>query len=366
VLRGGGEYGGWQDRGMTEQAVLQIPEAQELFDPQPGWLNTASYGLPPRPAWEALQEALGEWRHGLTSWAGWDDSTRRARESFARLVGADVHDLAVGSAVSQLIGLVAAALPDGARVLVPEIEFGSNLFPYQMHESRGVEVHTVPFHQLIDSIDERVDVVAVSAVQSATGQVSDLAAIAAKAHLAGALVVADVTQAVGWLPTTVNNVDALACAAYKWLCAPRGTAFLYVRPELRERIRPLAAGWYAGADVHASFYGPRLELAPDARRFDVSPAWHCWVGAAPALELLERVGVDAIHEHNVRLANRFRTGLDLPTSDSAIVSASIPGAGQMLAAAGIRAASRAGSLRVSFHLYNTDADVDAALTALTQ
>ena len=345
---------------------LSIAQAQRLFDPEPGWLNTASYGLPPRPAWQALQEALGDWRHGRTSWEGWDRSTQRARESFARLVGADARDVAVGSAVSQLVGLMAAALPDGARVLAPAIEFGSNLFPYQMHESRGVTVQTVPVEELVDRIDERVDLVAVSAVQSATGEVADMSAIGAKARAAGALVVADATQAVGWLPVDVAGVDALVCGAYKWLCCPRGTAFMYVRPGLRDKVRPLAAGWYAGEDVHASYYGPRLEPAASARRFDLSPAWHCWVGAAPALELLERVGVDAIHEHDVRLANRFRSGLGLPESDSAIVSLQVPDADRRLAAAGIRAASRAGSLRASFHLYNTEADVDAAVAALTK
>lgn len=351
---------------MAGHEALPVAEAQGLFDPEPGWLNTASYGLPPRPAWDALQVALQDWRHGRTSWEGWDDSTRRARESFARLVGADARDIAVGSAVSQLVGLLAAALPDGARVLAADIEFGSNLFPYQMHESRGVVLQTVPFHELLDRIDERVDLVAVSAVQSATGEVADLAAISAKARAAGALVVADATQAVGWLPTDVSGVDALACAGYKWLCSPRGTAFLYVRPELQETVRPLAAGWYAGEDVHASYYGPRLDLARSARRFDLSPAWHAWVGAAPALELLERVGVDAVHAHDVALANRFRAGMGLPESDSAIVSVEAPDADRRLAAAGIRAATRAGSLRASFHLYNTEDDVDAALAALTQ
>jgi len=350
---------------MAGHDPLPLAEAQRLFDPEPGWLNTASYGLPPRPAWEALQAALEDWRHGRTSWERWDDSTRLARESFARLVGADAGDIAVGSAVSQMVGLMAAALPDGARVLAPAIEFGSNLFPYQMHESRGVVVQTVPFEQLLDRIDERVDLVAVSAVQSATGEVADLAAICAKARAGGALVVVDATQAVGWLPVDVADVDALVCGGYKWLCSPRGTAFLYVRPDLRDRIRPLAAGWYAGEDVHASYYGPRLEPAGSARRFDLSPAWHCWVGAAPALELLERVGVDAVHEHDVRLANRFRDGLGLPESDSAIVSVQAPDADRRLQVAGIRAATRAGSLRASFHLYNTEADVDAAVAALT-
>jgi selenocysteine lyase/cysteine desulfurase len=223
----------------------------------------------------------------------------------------------------------------------------------------------VPLEKLPDRIDESTDVVALSAVQSATGEVSDLADIAARARAAGALLAVDATQAVGWLPLDVTGIDLLACAAYKWLLAPRGTAFCYVSPRLRDRIPPLAAGWYAGADVHASYYGPRLELAPDARRFDLSPAWHCWVGAAPALELLEEVGVPAIQAHDVGLANRFRAGLGLPPGISAIVSTTIADADRRLAAAGIRAATRAGSLRVSFHLYSTEADVDRALDVLT-
>jgi selenocysteine lyase/cysteine desulfurase len=343
---------------------LPIASAQALFDPQRGWLNTASYGLPPRPAWTAMQSALDDWRHGRTSWEEWDASVGRARAAFARLVGADSEDVSTGAAVSQQIGLIAASLPDGARVIAPEIEFGSNLFPYQMHGARGVDVRTVPLPALLDSIVDGVDLVAVSAVQSSTGEVVDLAEVAARAHAVGALVVADVTQAVGWLPLSIEHVDALACAAYKWLCAPRGTSFLYVGRQLRDRIRPLAAGWYAGEDIHDNYYGPELDLARSARRFDLSPAWHCWVGAAPALELLEQVGVDAIHSHNVRLANRFREGLGMPESNSAIVSTRAPGADRRLAAAGIRAATRAGSLRVSFHLYSTDADVDAALDAL--
>lgn len=344
---------------------LSLSAAQALFDAQPGWLNTASYGLPPRTAWSAMQSSLDEWRHGRTSWEEWDSSTDRARRAFARLVGAAAEDVAIGSTVSQQIGLFAAALPDGARVVAPDVEFGSNLFPYQVHASRGVDVLTPPLPALLDSIVDGVDLVAVSAVQSATGEVVDLAEVAARAHAVGAVVVVDATQATGWLPVGVEHVDALACAAYKWLCSPRGTSFLYVSPGLRDRVRPLAAGWYSGEAVHESYYGPEVHLAHSARRFDLSPAWHCWVGAAPALELIEQVGVQVIHDHDVRLANRFRRGLGMPDSNSAIVSTRLPGAGERLAAAGIRAAERAGSLRVSFHLYSTDADVDAALTALS-
>jgi selenocysteine lyase/cysteine desulfurase len=116
--------------------------------------------------------------------------------------------------------------------------------------------------------------------------------------------------------------------------------------------------------VHSSYYGTRMELADGARRFDQSPAWFCYVGAAPALELVEQIGVETINRHNVELANEFRAGLGLPPSDSAIVSTTLAGAQEAFAAAGIRAAVRDGKLRASFHIYTTQADVHQALTAL--
>lgn len=155
----------------------------------------------------------------------------------------------------------------------------------------------------------------------------------------------------------------MVCAGYKWLMSPPGSAFLAVSDRLRDRLRPLHAGWYAGEDVHESYYGLPLRLAGSARRFDVSPAWFSWVGTAPALTLIEKIGVEAIHAHNVGLANRFRAGLGLADGQSAIVSAAIPDADCKLAAAGIRAAARAGNLQVSFHIYSTEADVDNAPNA---
>jgi selenocysteine lyase/cysteine desulfurase len=125
------------------------------------------------------------------------------------------------------------------------------------------------------------------------------------------------------------------------------------------------AGWWAGDDPHTSYYGPPLRLARDARRLDISPAWFTWVATAPALELIEQVGVEEIREYDVGLADRFREGLGLPASGSAIVSADVPGAQERLEAAGVRAAVRGGRLRASFHLYTTEADVDLALSALT-
>ena len=215
---------------------MDIAKAQELWQPLPGWLNTASYGLPPTPAWDDLMAALTDWRAGRTSWEGWDASTHRAREAFARLVGVDARDVAVGSQVSTLLAPVAAALPDGTRVLVPDIEFTSFVFPFAVHADRGVEVVAVPTAGYLDAIRPGIDVVAFSLVQSSTGEVADYPAIVAAARSVGALVLVDATQACGWLPFDAALADGVFVAGYKWLMSPRGTALAYLAPALRDRL----------------------------------------------------------------------------------------------------------------------------------
>ncbi|MFU8853452.1 aminotransferase class V-fold PLP-dependent enzyme [Micromonospora sp. SL1-18] len=344
---------------------MELEQARKLWQPEPGWLNTASYGLPPEPGWVALQDALADWRVGRTSWEGWGEAAERARAGFARLVGVAPADVAIGSTASQLLAPVAAGLPSRATVVVPEIEFTSNLFPWLVQRERGVRVRTVPLAGLVDAIDADTDLVAFSLVQSSDGTVAPYDEIVAAARAHGALVAVDATQACGWLPFAAGRADVVVVSAYKWLMAPRGAAFAYLAPALRERLRPDAAGWYAGQDPHASYYGEPLRLADDARRFDVSPAWFSYVGAAPALELLAEVGLPAVREHDVALANRFLAGLGRPPGDSAIVTVEVPGAAEKLARAGVRAAVRAGRVRASFHLYTTQEDVDRALDALT-
>jgi selenocysteine lyase/cysteine desulfurase len=342
---------------------VRLEDAQRLWSPETLYLNTASYGLPPAPAWDALQAVLEDWRGGRTSWEHWGDATERARGLFARLVNVPSEWIATGANTSTLVGLVAAWLPDGARVVSAEPEFTSLLWPF-MAQGRGIEVICVAVDRVAESIDERTDVVAVSAVQSSTGEVTDLDSVVDAAAAHGARVVVDATQACGWLPVDATRIDLLACSAYKWLCSPRGTAFASIRPELQEELTPAAAGWYAGDDPHTSYYGPPLRLAHDARRFDVSPAWFPWIGTAPTLELLLEIGIEAIHDHDLRLANGFREGLGLPAGDSAIASVELPEAEERLRGSRVMAAARAGLLRTSWHVYNTDDDVRELLELL--
>jgi len=341
---------------------VTVDEARALWEPEGIYLNTASYGLPPRPAWEALQAALADWRVGRTTWEPWNESTDAARASFARMCSVPVDWVAVGANTSAMVGLVAAALPDRARVVSTEAEFTSALWPFM---ARGLDVRCVAPSDLAGAIDANTDAVAFSAVQSSDGEVVDLAAVGAAARHHGALTMVDATQGCGWLPLDAGDFDVVVCAGYKWLLSPRGTAFMSVRPEVAERLTPLGAGWYAGADPYDSYFGPPLRLAPDARRFDLSPAWFSWVGTGPALEVLLGIGIGAIHEHNVRLANRFRAGLGLEPGESAIVAAEVPGARERLRGTPVMAATRAGMLRTSWHVYNTEDDVERVLALLS-
>ena len=342
---------------------MRISEAQSLWEPAGVYCNTASYGLPPRPAWDALQSALADWHGGRTSWEHWGQSTESARAAFARLVDVGTDRVAVGSTVSELVGSVVTALPPGARVVVPDVEFTSTLFPLLVQ--RRLDVRTVPPARLVEAIAGGAEAVAFSAVQMSTGEVADLGAILAAAESAGAITLCDATQALGWLPMRAGGFDAVVCSAYKWLMSPRGSAFMAVSDRLLARAVPHSAGWYAGADVHSSYFGPPLRLASSARRLDLSPAWFSWVGTEPALELIEQIGVPAIHAHNLRLANRFRAGIGLEPGDSAIVCADLPGAAERLQQAGIIAAVRGGRLRTSWHVYNDESDVDRVLDALS-
>lgn len=342
-----------------------IAVAQEEFSPEVTYLNTASLGLAPRRTLAAVETALDAWRRGVSDAAAFDEVVEASRRRYARLVGVDPGAVAVGGQVSTFVGLVAASLEPGSEVLTATGDFTSVLFPFLAQADRGVAVREVPLEALHDAVTSSTSLVAVSAVQSADGRIADLDALSDACAATGTRTLIDVTQAAGWLPIDASRWTYTVGGGYKWLLAPRGTAFMTVAPEARAELRPFAAGWYAGEDRWSSIYGSPLRLASDARRFDVSPAWFSWVGQAASLALLLEVGTPSLHEHATRLARRFGDATDLPFTGSAIVTAEaddrVPA---VLAEHRIAAATRAGRLRLSFHVSTTVTDVDHAAAAL--
>jgi selenocysteine lyase/cysteine desulfurase len=352
---------------LDTAARERLSAAQAEFDAEVAYLDTATMGLPPRRTVRAVQDALVRWQHGTDDARAYDDEVEHSRRAYARLVGVAPSWVAVGAQVSAYVGLVATSLRPGSEVLTVEGDFTSVLFPFLAQATRQVSVREVPLDHLVDAVTPSTSLVAVSAVQSADGRCADLAGLAAACDATGTRTLVDTTQAAGWLPIDAGRFSYTTGAGYKWLLAPRGTAFLTVRPEHLDDLVPVGAGWYAGEDRWTSIYGSPLRLATDARRFDLSPAWHAWAGQRTSLDLLLEVGAPTLHAHAVGLADHLRRSLGLAPAGSAIVSLSTTeDAPAALAQAGVAAAGRAGRLRLGCHVSTTVEDVDRAVEVLRE
>ncbi|MGJ5750647.1 aminotransferase class V-fold PLP-dependent enzyme [Streptomyces puniciscabiei] len=337
------------------------------FAPKSTYLNTASNSLLPARTVAALHEAALLRAEGRPLIPLHED-VEACRAGYGRLAGVPATRVAAGASVAAHTGVIAASLPAGAEVLTAEDDFTSVLNPF--HVRGDLKVRTVPLERIAESVRPGTALVAVSAAQSADGRLAGLAALREAARAHGARTYVDFSQAAGWLPMDADAYDFTATVSFKWLLGPHGAAFLTV-PEDFGGLSPVLAGWVAAEQPWDSCYGPVAELAHSARRFDLTHALFTFAGLRRSLELIEELGVAAVHAHDVALADRFRAGLaalghePVPAPGSAIVSVPELGSRQPeLSEAGIEVSNRAGNLRASFHLFNTPADVDRLLDAL--
>ncbi|MBC3190817.1 aminotransferase class V-fold PLP-dependent enzyme [Pseudonocardia sp. C8] len=340
---------------------------------RPGYLNTASIGVPPLRASAAVAEVVRRWAAAGTAPAEFDADVEAARAGFAAITGVPVADVAQGATASGLIGPLAAAVPDGTRVLVAAGEFSSVTRPFAGQAHRGVRVTEVPLPELAAHAGEH-DLVAVSVVQSADGRIADLDALWAARERHGVRVLLDVTQAAGWLPLRLDRADAVVGAGYKWLLGPRGTAWLAQRPSWVDgppggqrwpEVVRHGAGWYGARDRWGSgLYTPDPPARPGPAGGEEAPVWFAQAGSAVTVPWLASLDPEALRAHCVGLADGLRERLGMPPAGSAIVSVRAGGAAERLAAAGIAAAVRDGAVRLSFHLANTGSDVELAARVL--
>lgn len=351
---------------MTTTPRPALREARAGFGAGRGYLAACTLGLPLRASLDALRTDLERWALAEVSPGHYDAVIAEAREAYGQLVGLPADRIAIGSQAAAQCAIVAASVPDGARVICAEGDFSSIVFPFLQQAHRRVRVEHAPLGALADRIDDDTWLAAYSLVQSATGEIADADRIRASAEVHCTHVLCDTTQAAGWLPVDASRFDATICHSYKWLCAPRGVSFLTVSEEFGRLLRPIEANWYAGEDPWASCYGPQLRLADGARRFDVSPAWQAWVGALPALRLFAGLDIDEVRAWDAGLGDLLCDGLGLERRAQAIVTWPDPEGRDLrrLGDAGITASGRAGRARVAFHLWNDEEDVERALAAL--
>jgi len=167
--------------------------------------------------------------------------------------------------------------------------------------------HRFRTEQVLDAIDDETQLVSVSHVAFRSSFVQDLAAITQRAHEKGALVIADLYQSAGVLPVDVHalGVDFATGGSVKWLCGGPGAGYLYVRPDLRLRLRPVATGWMAHRRPFEFEPGP-IEFADDAFRFlNGTPNIPALYSARSGYEIVNEIGVEAIRTKSVRQTQRL-------------------------------------------------------------
>jgi selenocysteine lyase/cysteine desulfurase len=351
----------------SEEVLRQFAKAEGVV-----YADSASYGLPPRATVEALEHALEQWRTGRASWVrDWDPAGDDCRALAGELFSVPSEEIALLPAVSSGVAAVAASLGPRDEVVVPDDEFNSLLLPFRVTAQRtGARVRTAPFGALADAVTPSTTVVATSHVRSNDGVAQDLDAVGTAAREHGALLVVDATHSAGILPLEIRRrqLDVVVMAAYKHLLCPRGVAFMRVAPEHWHRLQPDAAGWRSTSAPYASYFGAGIaDLAAGAARFDISLAWHSWVGARESLRFLLRVPEEARRSWCVGLAARLAAELGARETGSSIVCVPVRAGADVAGAlrdSGIVVSMPFDVVRASFHVYNEPQDVDAIAAAL--
>lgn len=332
---------------------------------------------------------------GDTVWPQWAAKIEHLRRSTAELLGADPAEICMIPNTSSGISLVAEGWPwqHGDNVIVPEGEFPSNLFPWLNQRQRGVEVRLVPRHDgqvrvqdLIDRVDEKTRIIAVSWVGYASGYRIDVASLVQQAHQRGVLVFLDAIQGLGLFPLDVSkvSVDFLAADGHKWLLGPEGAGIAMIRREHLDKIRLGNVGWGSVKNSH-DYKNPVFELRDTAARFESGSANMLGAAALSAsmdlfLQIRRHHGDGAIAkrilELTVDLDRQLReagatTRLPSdPEHQSGILTFDVPGVDPIevrktALEQNVVVSCRDGGVRASVHAYN-DADDLRRLVSVVQ
>jgi kynureninase len=270
--------------------------------------------------------------------------------------------------------------PRRNRVVYEEGNFPSVRYLYQAQPE--LEVVVVPDDDaIVDAIDERTLLVPISHVLFRNAEIQDVGLIVDRAHDAGAYVVLDCYQSAGVVPfdVTALDVDFAVGGSVKWLCGGPGAGWLYVRPDLAERLEPTFVGWQGHARPFA--FEPELEYATGARRFLTgTPNVPALYAATAGYDVIEEVGVGRIRERSLALTQLLIDELDaagfelgsprerdrrggtvlVRTPDDAAVHRELGGRG-------IICDFRPGAgVRIGPHFYNTEAELRQTVGQLVE
>jgi selenocysteine lyase/cysteine desulfurase len=383
---------------MNQQtpAHTLLPSQRALFDipDDIAYLNSAYMGPMPKLAVEAGEAGM---RAKLQPWTiapvDFFTESEVVRALFARLVNGGAGDIALVPSVSYGMAVAANILPlrAGQSVIVLAEQFPSNVYPWiELAKKSGAEVVTIArpadddwTARVLERIGANTGIVALPHCHWTDGGLLDLVAIGAACRRAGATLCIDATQSLGVMPFDVEAIqpDVLVAGGYKWLLGPYTYGYLYVAPRWQDG-QPLEQNWIARRDSEnfAGLVDYKSDYQPGARRFDVGERSNFALtpAAKASLEYLLGLGTARIYatlkQRNDAIAERARAELGLDSVPAArraghylglrfggAVPADLPA---RLAAQKVFVSVRGKAMRVTPHVYNTEADIERLFAAL--
>lgn len=360
------------------------------------YLVSNSLGAMPRTVPDRLAEYVDQWAElGVKAWAsaGWWEMPITVGNEIAPLIGAAAGEVSMLPNVTITQTAVLTALEYTAprnRIVMTALDFPSVRYVYGGLARRlGAEIVVVDsddgvgvdMERLLDAIDERTRLVAISHVLFKSAYILDVAAVCRKAHDVGALVSLDGFHAVGVIPVDVKSIgaDFYAGGVLKWLCGGPGGCFLYAAPEHTARLEPAFTGWQAHEHPFA-FEGEMTYAASGWRWLNGTPSIPSLFAATEGPRIIRRAGIERIREKSIRQTERlvaladgrgYRVVAPRDTSRrGGTVAFDVPHAyevSQLLLSRGVIVDYRPGAgIRIAPHFYTTDSELEQAVAMIDE
>lgn len=300
------------------------------------YLNSAAVSAIPTTAGEAVgRQLVGVALHGSANYQEWVDTKDRARALLAGMMNVRSEQVAFVRNTSDGIASIANGLKwqTGDNIVSFEREFSSNFYAWRrIRDEYGVELRLCPeragridLDEFTSLIDGNTKVVAISAVQFASGYRADLERIGRAARAVDALFCVDVIQGLGAMPFDLpaQYVDAACGASHKWLCSPEGCGFIYLSDRARERVKPTLVGWIS-VETPWNFEDREQSFKPNSLAWETGtgPA-SLFYGLEQSLKLLTKTGAAKIESYLADLTDSLCDSLASREYD--IISSRSPG-----------------------------------------
>ena len=270
------------------------------------YLINHSLAAMPRRAEERLAEYARMWRErGIRAWGeGWWATPMTVGDQVGRIVGAPPGTTVMHQnvAIAEAVVLSCFLPPDVARnrVVYERGNFPSVRYLYQAQPQLEVVV-CEDDEEIVEAIDERTLLIPISHVLFKTAEIQDVEPIVRRAHEVGAHVILDCYQSAGIVPVdlTALDVDFAVGGSVKWLCGGPGNGWLYVRPDLAERLTPTYTGWQAHETPFA--FEEEMRFASGSARFLTgTPNVPAHFAGTAGYDLIEEIGVERIRANSLR------------------------------------------------------------------